>query len=145
MGDGDSPLDMSRVPGFIGWFWLNWFWVVAFPVILYLRMAHWQRLSRGKITRFLYRTFGLLGPSYAHLFSVSLLLVGVGFMFAGLETATDVTLALYWTANFAWTVIDYITGGDEPGKRIKKLARALAKKFTVAPAPRPAIDLRMNT
>lgn len=127
----------------VGWIWLRWFWVVAFPVIIYLRTVHWRRLCRGQITRFLYRTFGLLGPGYAHLFSVTMLLTAVGFMFAGQQTATDVMFALYWTFNFVWVVVDYVTGGDDPGRRVKRLAHVLRKKLTIAPAPRPAIDLRM--
>lgn len=136
---------MSHALGFIVWFWLNVFWVCAFPVILYLRAVHHRRLLRGVIHRFFIRCWGPLGYVFAHIFMWMLLMAALISAFAGLEKAADYEFAMYWTIWFVWLVIDYITGGDDPGRRIRKLAKDLAKKLAFAPAPRPVIDLRMNT
>jgi hypothetical protein len=118
------------------------FWVFAFPVVIYLRWFHYRRLYRGVITRFLHRNFGLAGPLYVHCFQFLLLLAAIMSSFVGPRGVTDAELALYWTISFVWAVVDYITGGDDPGRRLRKLARALKKKLTLAPAPRPVINLR---
>lgn len=140
---------MHSVPGFLLNFWLHWFWMIAFPVEQYLYIFHARRIRRGVIHRWLYRNWGPGGPLLAHMMLFMLVFLSVILLFVDLATplpiipdVQSVVIATFWTLYVGWAVIDYITGGDDPGKRVKKLVSSLVKKLKIAPAPRPVIDLR---
>lgn len=126
--------------GYLYWFWIEWFWMIAAMVVITVWRRHGRRLRRGVIHRYLFRHWGLFGPLWAQMFLISWLVVGLGFYITGPQEVARVITALYWTIDLAWTLIDYITGGDDPGKRLRKLSEALKKKFALAPRQRPVID-----
>jgi hypothetical protein len=135
---------MVTVLAALWWFWLYYFWALAFPLDLAL-LSHPRaraRMERGVIRRYLRSKLGPFGPSTTQAAMLFLFLsISISFMFVNSDISSFF-LALYWTLLIAWQIIDVITGGDEPRRRLRKKAAELAKKFRLAPAPRPVIAPR---
>ncbi len=128
---------MAAVLAFFHW-WntaITYGWPIILAADWFLRSVepHKRRMRRGKWFCWQVRTFGPFG---VFLWEFPLL----GIMIAGC-----IAFRSAWPANIWWTYIavgcavDWITGSDDPP--FKRWVEAAKKKLTIAPPPRPAIDL----
>jgi|SRR5688572_11957176 len=122
--------------------WIDRVLYFTWPVILvtYFVLRNFdpyaRRMRRGRLYLWERR---MLGPHAEFLIcAIALPAVFVAVVLIGERWPCD----FWWLYLAIGCVVDYITGGDEPGKRVKALASSLVKKLTIQPPPRPVIDLR---
>ena len=119
------------------WIWVDWLWIFSVPVILFLEAFHMRRLYRGKIRRALIRRYGPVAVINAHGMFLALIFAALAATLIHQDTVADILFALYFTIRLAWDIVDYITGGDDPGRRLRSLASKLKEKLVIKPSPRP--------
>lgn len=133
---------MNLITSILQWidFFFKWAWPVIITLDFWLRGwdPHCRRMQRGKWRAWEARTFGPLGHSLMLLFVASASLAGVA------ASGERWPIDFYWGYILLAMVVDFITGGEDQGKRFKAWASSKVKKLKISPPPRPAIDLRME-
>jgi hypothetical protein len=117
----------------IWWVWTHCVTTMLLLVSLYLNRVHQARLMRGVVRRRL----GIEKILMLQLSSLGVLIVCPVLWLTGNVMAGDMLFSFYATSRAAWDVIDYITGGDDPGKRLRRWASNKVKKLTITAPPRP--------